>query len=233
MNHLIIIPTYNEALTVEKIISVIFENYDRLNILIVDDNSPDKTAEVIKELQKKYDRLHLLLQEKKGGLATAYINGMKWGIQNGFDVFSSCDADFSHNPKYFKDIIEYLNQGYDIITGSRYIKGGKTQETNFFKNFISIGGNIYTRLVLGFNVFDWTAGFTTYTKETLEKIDLSSIKSKGYVFQAEMKYKAIKKGCRFKEFPIEFEMREKGESKMSLNIVREALVNVLKIRLGF
>ena len=232
MNHLIIIPTYNEAQTIEKIVSVIFSKYSQFNILIVDDSSPDGTADIVKDLQKKYEKLYLLTQEKKQGLANAYINGMKWGLNKGFDVFSSCDADFSHNPKYFSDIIKYLSEGYELITGSRYIQNGKTKETNWFKNFISIGGNLYTRAILGFNVFDWTSGFSTYTKDTLKKIDLNSIKSKGYIFQAEMKFKAIKKGAKFKEFPIEFEMRKSGHSKMSFEIILEAFFRVLKIRFG-
>jgi len=231
MNHLVIIPTYNEVQTIEKIVSEIFDNYNQLNILVVDDSSPDGTIDTVKNLQKKYEKLHLFVQNKKGGLAKAYINGIKWGLENNFDVFSTCDADFSHNPKYFRDVINYLSQGYELIFGSRYIKEGKTQETNFFKNFISIGGNFYTRFLLGFKVHDWTSGFNTYTKNTIEKINLNSIKSKGYIFQAEMKYKAIKSGCRFKEFPIEFAMRDKGYSKMDLKIVLEAFLRVIKIRL--
>lgn len=232
MNHLIIIPTYNEADTIEKIVNTIFENYNQSSILIVDDSSPDGTGKIVENLQKKYSKLYLLIQEKKNGLAAAYINGMKWGINKNFDVFSSCDADFSHNPKYFKDIIQYIEDGYELVTGSRYIKDGKTDEKGLFKNLISVGGNFYTRFILGFDVFDWTSGFNTYTKSALDKINLDSIKSKGYIFQAEMKYKAIRKGAKFKEFPIEFEVRKEGCSKMDFKIVSEAFLRVLKIRFG-
>ena len=232
MNHLIIIPTYNEAKTVEKIISAIFNMYDNFNILIVDDSSPDGTANIIEKLKENYPKLHLLVQDKKYGLARAYINGMKWGIENGFDVFSTCDADYSHNPKHFQDVLKYLNEGYNALSGSRYIEGGNTQETNWFKNLISIGGNNYARLILGKEMHDWTDGFNTYTKEALDKINLDSIKSTGYIMHAEMKYKAMHSGCKLKEFPIDFAMREEGYSKMSFHIIFEAFIQVLKIRLG-
>ena len=115
MNHLIIIPTYNEAQTIKKIIDTIFSSYNSLSILVVDDSSPDGTSKIVQDLMSKYPKLHLLIQEAKGGLALAYINGMKWGINKGFDVFTSCDADFSHNPKYFNDIIQYINEGYELV----------------------------------------------------------------------------------------------------------------------
>ena len=232
MNHLIVIPTYNEVDTIERITAAIFNLYDTVNILIVDDSSPDGTIEKVKGLQNRFSKLHLMVQDKKYGLAHAYINGIKWGIEHNFDVFSTCDADFSHNPKYFREIIELLNDGWEVISGSRYIKGGKTHEKNLFKNLISISGNAYTRLILGGQIFDWTGGFNTYTKKAIENINLDSIKSKGYIFQAEMKYKAIHSGCRFKEFPIDFEIRKEGNSKMSFNIIFEALFQVIKIRLN-
>ncbi len=230
MNHLIVIPTYNEVKTIEKITSEIFNLYNNVSILIVDDSSSDGTIKLANKLQNQFPKLYVVIQDKKYGLAKAYINGIKWGIEHGFDVFSTCDSDFSHNPKYFKDIIYFLNQGYEMIVGSRYIKGGKTQEKSLFKNLISKGGNIYTRFILGRKLHDWTGGFNTYSKKTIDCINLDSIKSKGYIFQAEMKYKAIKSGCKFMEFPIYFETRKEGESKMSLNIIVEALVQTLKIR---
>ena len=232
MKHLVIIPTYNEVQTVEKIISEILDNYNELNILIVDDSSPDGTQDLIKELQKKYDRLHLITQDKKYGLKKAYMKGINWGLDNNFDVFTTCDADFSHNPKYFKDIINYLNEDYEVIIGSRYIKNGATTEKNWFRNLISIGGNIYTRLVLGNQIYDWTGGFNTYTKSALDKIQLEKIKTTGYITNAAIKHKALKTNCKIKEFPIIFVPREIGNSKMSYAIIIEAFVQVFKIRLG-
>jgi len=147
-------------------------------------------------------------------------------------VFSTCDADFSHNPKYLASAIQAINDGYDCACGSRYMSGGHTQETNWFKNFISKGGNIYARLILGREIKDWTEGFNTYTKDALSKIDLDSIKAVGYIWGAEMKYKAVHKGLKVKEFPIDFAEREEGQSKMSFYIIFEAFFFVLKIRLG-
>ena len=232
MNHLVIIPTYNEAESIEKIIPEIFKLYNQINILTVDDSSPDGTAKLIEKLQIQYKNLYLLSQEKKQGLKKAYIEGMKWGLAHGFDVFSTCDADYSHNPKYIKDIIEYLNEGYEAIFGSRYIKNGNTRETDWFKNFISIGGNIYARFILGKKIYDWTEGFNTYTKSALEKINLDLITAKGFIMHAQMKYRAVNSNCKYKEFPIDFLKREKGCSKMDFNIIFEAFFCILKIKLG-
>ncbi len=233
MKHIVVIPTYNEAENIESLINEIFQNYDNLSILIVDDSSPDGTAAIIKNLQSKYNKLHLIIQEKKEGLAIAYINGFKWCLNNGFDVFSTCDADFSHNPKYFKQVIEYINSGYDVICGSRYNQGGNTSEKNFFRNFISIGGNIFSRLILGYEMHDWTGGFNTYNKSAIEKIDLNSIKAKGYIFQAEIKYKLIHSGAKYIEFPIDFIPRTKGKSKMDIYIILEAFISAFRIKMGF
>ena len=232
MNHLVIIPTYNEAATIDRIVSEVFKLYNQVSILVVDDSSPDGTEDKVKILQEKYDKLFILNQEKKGGLKKAYINGFKWGLKNNFDVFTTLDADFSHNPKYIKTIIEYLNEGYQAIYGSRYIAGGNTQETNLFKNFISIGGNKYLRFVLGKDLYDWTEGFNTYTKEVLDNINLDSILANGYIMHAEMKYKILHLGYKYKEFPINFAERQEGYSKMNFNIIFEAFFYALKLRLG-
>ncbi len=232
MNHLVVIPTYNEAENIKDMIIEITNLYPTISILVVDDSSPDGTADIVKKLQQEFKQLYLLNQSKKSGLATAYINGFKWGMKNNFDLFTSIDADFSHKPCYIKNAIELIEKGADIACGSRYAKDGHTTEKHWFRNFISIGGNIYADLVLGNNIKDWTEGFNTYTKNALNKINLDSIKVKGYIFQAEMKYKAVKAGCKVVEFPILFEERQKGKSKMSSFIIIEALLSVLKIRLG-
>lgn len=230
MKHLIIIPTYNEAKNVQLMIEKLFSAYDDISILIVDDSSPDGTAQIAEKLKSNYKNLHLLVQKKKFGLATAYINGFKWGIKEGFDLFTTFDCDFSHPIKGIADAIELIKSGADAACGSRYMPKGHTEETDFFKNFISIGGNIYARFLLGKEIFDWTEGFNTYTKKYLERINLDSIDAKGYVLHAEMKYKGINKQLKIKEFPINFSERTEGESKMNFKIIFEAFFMVLKLR---
>lgn len=230
VRHLIVIPTYNEYNNIERIISEIFSKYENISILVVDDSSPDNTGELVKKLQQQYKNLYLLSRKEKEGLSTAYINGFKWGIEKGFDLFTTCDADFSHNPKFIKDAVAIINEGYDVASGSRYIKGGNTNEKHWFRNLISIGGNIYARIILGFEFVDWLEGFNTFTLKTLENINLDEVNAKGFIFQAEMKYRAVKKGCKVKEFPIFFEVRKEGESKMTANIIIEALLQILKMK---
>ena len=232
MKHLVVIPTYNEIENIEDMINELFSLYPEISILVVDDSSPDGTAQKVKQLMENNPNLFILEQSEKSGLANAYINGFKWGLSKSFDLFTSIDADFSHKPIYIKDAVKLIESGVDIACGSRYAKDGDTTEKHWFRNFISIGGNIYADFILGDNIKDWTEGFNTYTKDALYKINLDSIKVKGYIFQAEMKYKAVKAGCIVKEFPILFEERKKGKSKMSSHIIIEALISVLRIKLG-
>ncbi len=232
MKHLVVIPTYNEAENIEDMVREIFKLYPQINILVMDDSSPDGTSNIVKSLQKEYKNLYLLIEKEKSGLANAYIKGFKWGLENGFDLFTSIDADFSHKPIYIRDALNLINQGFDLACGSRYTKDGTTTEKHWFRNFISVGGNVYADFILGNNFKDWTEGFNTYTRKTLEAINLDSIKVSGYIFQAEMKYKAIKNGCKSIEFPIIFEERKKGKSKMDSNIITEAFISVLRIKLG-
>ncbi len=230
MKHLVVIPTYNESENIEDLINRIFQLYKDISILIVDDSSPDNTSGIVRNLQQKYASLYLLIQKEKQGLANAYINGFKWGIDNGFDLFTSCDGDFSHNPIYISHLVKKIEEGYDIASGSRYIKGGGTTEKNFFRNFISIGGNIWADFILRTKMKDILEGYSTYTKNALEKINLDSIKAKGYIFQAEMKYKAFKNGLKIAEVPILFETRTTGKSKMDFAIIFEALISVIKLK---
>ena len=232
MKHLIIIPTYNEAKNVRLMIEKIFSLYSQSSVLIVDDSSPDGTSKIVEELKNKYENLYLIVQDKKYGLAKAYINGFKWGIKEGFDLFTTFDCDFSHPVSGIADALELINTGVSAACGSRYMPKGHTEETNWFKNLISIGGNIYARLILGKEIYDWTEGFNTYTKDCLNTINLDRIIAKGYVIHAEMKYKAIHKGLQIKEFPINFEQRTEGESKMNYGIILEAFLLVLKLRLN-
>ncbi len=230
MNHLLVVPTYNEIENIEKLVKTVFELYPQISILIVDDSSPDKTADKVKKLQNEYKNLFLLERKSKTGLASAYIDGFNWGLDKGFDLFTTCDADFSHNPKYIQTAIDKINEGYDLAVGSRLIKGGDTNEKNYFRNILTRGGNIWANLILGTNISDLLEGFNTYTKSALLKIDLNKVSAKGFIFQAEMKYRAIKAGCKIFEFPIFFEIRREGKSKMNSFIIFEALFQVIKLR---
>lgn len=230
MKHLIVIPTYNEADNIKSMTDTLFGLYPEKSILIVDDSSPDGTGNIVNYLKKEYKNLYLLTQEKKSGLGNAYIKGFKWGLENGFDLFTTFDCDFSHPTEAIKTATELINKGLDCACGSRYVQTGDTKEPNWFKKYLSIGGNIYARIILGKELYDWTEGFNTYTKEALEKINLSSIKTNGYVVHAEMKYKAVKQGCKVSEFPIIFQERKAGKSKMDINIITEAFFKILRLR---
>jgi len=231
MKLLIIIPTYNEIENISKIIPEVLRNIPKDgSILIVDDGSPDGTASAVKELQRKYEsNLFMLERTSKNGLADAYITGFKWGIEKGFDVFCEMDADFSHKPEYLPKLIEAI-QTNEVAIGSRNIKGGSVEGWSALRNFISKGGSLYSNIVLCCPIKDLTGGFNMWRKETLEKINLDSIISKGYSFQIEMKYKAYKAGCSIKEIPIVFPDRVAGVSKMSKGIFIEALKAVWRIR---
>ena len=230
MKLLIIIPTYNEVENIGLLINEVFKFVDDVSILVVDDNSIDGTRDLVETISKKDERVFILKREGKFGLASAYIAGMKWGIENGFDLFCEMDADFSHNPKYLPEMIEKIKNN-DVVIGSRNIKGGAVQGWSLLRNFISKGGSLYSRVVLGFPpVYDLTGGYNMWTLNALNKIEIDSIVSEGYCFQIEMKYKAWKKGCSIVEIPILFENRRKGKSKMSSRIFLEAFVKIWGIR---
>ena len=242
MNLLICVPTYNEAENIEPLIVAIFgclsptrstrtnSTDDNFSVLVIDDNSPDGTAAIVDGLIGKYPgRLHVLKRPGKQGLGKAYIAGFEWGLAEGYDVFLEMDADFSHNPKYIPEMTNLIRDN-DAVIGSRNIKGGDVEGRSFMRNFISKGGSLYSRLILGCPVKDLTGGFNMWTKETLLKIGLDNVLSKGYSFRAELKYRAWRAGCSIKEMPITFTDRTLGVSKMSKKIFVEALVNVWKIR---
>ena len=198
---LVIIPTYNEALNIKFIINEIFKTCSDINILIVDDNSPDGTAEIVHQMLDK--RIYILKRTKKQGLASAYIEGFKKGIDLGFNRFIQMDADFSHKPEYLPLMLENLKK-YDFVIGSRNIKGGGVQNWSFFRNLISKAGSLYSKIILFCPINDLTGGFNGWRKEVLEGINLNNIISLGYSFQIELKYKAYKKGFKYIEFPIIF-----------------------------
>lgn len=231
MKILLIIPTYNEKQNISSLLDEIEKETSKfdLSILIVDDSSNDGTIESVENKRKLYKNINTLKRPEKLGLASAYIDGIKYGIENGFEYFIEMDADFSHNPKYLPTMIEKLKEN-DVVIGSRNIKGGKVVEWGFLRNLISKGGSMYSRFILNCPINDLTGGFNGWNKKIIEKIDLDSIISKGYSFQIEMKYKAYKNKAKIIEFPIVFEDRKFGKSKMSKTIFFEALLNILKIR---
>lgn len=230
MRVLIIIPTYNEAENIKLLMDDIFKIVPDVDILVIDDNSIDGTSKIIKGLISKNSRIHLIERTKKEGLSSAYICGLKWGMANNYEVFCEMDADFSHNPEYLPLMLEKIKI-YDVVIGSRNIKGGGVKDWPPLRNLISKCGSMYSRFILGFPpIYDLTGGFNMYTLSTLQKIDINSIISQGYLFQIEMKYKAYKNQCRIIEIPILFENRKYGKSKMSINIFLEAFFKIWKIR---
>jgi dolichol-phosphate mannosyltransferase len=235
MRLLVIIPTYNEIENIRDVIREVFNSVSgdvQCNILIVDDNSPDKTADAVKALQEEYnDRLYLLLRKGKEGFASAYIDGFSWGIERNYDYFLEMDADFSHDPKYINTMLEEIKT-YDFVIGSRNIEGGGVEGWPFWRHILSKGGSFYSRLILGCPIKDLTNGFNMWRKETIEGIGLGTIISKGFSFLLEKKYRAYKKGYKYIEIPIILKNRVLGESKMSIKIFSEALINIWKIKYG-
>ena len=230
MSILVIIPTYNEKHNISDLIKKIFESVpESTNILVVDDSSPDGTGEIVQELANQNQSIHLLSRQGKQGLASAYILGFQWGLQAGYQYLIQMDADFSHHPKYLQPMIDHL-QNYDYVIGSRYVSGGGVVDWGLGRKLISKMGSLYARFVLWLPIQDFTGGFNGWNSEVLEHIDLGQILSKGYLFQIEMKYRAFQKGYRFLEFPIIFEDRKLGNSKMSKNVFWEALIKIWKLR---
>lgn len=231
---LVIIPTYNEKENVEKIIRKVFSLEEPFDILIVDDNSPDGTADIVRNLQKEFpEKLHLEVRRVKDGLGKAYIHGFKWALKKNFDFIFEMDCDFSHNPEDLPRLLKACkDEGYDVAVGSRYVKGGNVKNWDFKRIFLSYLASLYVRIILWINVRDTTAGFVCYQRSVLESLNLDNIRFKGYAFQIEMKYKAHKKGFKIREVPITFIDRELGESKMSFKIFYEALWGVWQMRLG-
>ena len=229
---LVIIPTYNEKENVEAIIYAVFNLPKDFDILIIDDGSPDGTASIVKNLQKKFSgKLHLIERAGKLGLGTAYIAGFKWAIEKQYDFIFEMDADFSHNPK---DLILLYNacskEGADVAIGSRYISGVNVVNWSLGRVLMSYFASKYVRFILGIKINDTTAGFKCYRRKVLETINLDKIQFKGYAFQIEMKYTAIKLGFAVKEVSIIFINRVHGSSKMSGGIFNEAVWGVIRLR---
>jgi dolichol-phosphate mannosyltransferase len=227
---LVITPTYNEAVNLPSLISQVLHQSTDIEILIIDDNSPDGTAAIVKDFQKNNPRVHLIERPRKMGLGTAYVAGFKFAIERKYDYVFEMDADFSHNPKELLNFLLKM-QEYDLVIGSRYIRGVSVVYWPFRRLLLSYFANLYTRVVTGLPVKDATAGFKCYRRAVLENINLDELRSNGYAFQIEMNYKAWKKGFRLCEIPIIFVDRDRGVSKMSKNIVYEAAFMVWKLKL--
>ncbi|MBC7532992.1 MAG: polyprenol monophosphomannose synthase [Oligoflexus sp.] len=237
---IVVIPTYNEALNIEGIINAAWASMPKLHILVVDDNSQDGTGDIIRRMQAKEEgnakdgegatgRLHLLSRAGKLGLGTAYIAGFEWALARGYQALVEMDADFSHDPKELPSLIRSL-QDADVVIGSRYVVGGSTENWHFFRKLISRAGSLYARTILGMTVRDLTGGFNAWTAEALHKIGLKTIRSEGYSFQIELKYRAYRADLKLIEHPIVFSERREGQSKMSSRIVLEALLRVWSLR---
>jgi dolichol-phosphate mannosyltransferase len=232
LEKIVIIPTYNEKDNILSILHAIFNLNEGFHVLVIDDGSPDGTAQIVKDLQPKFPG-QLFIEERKGklGLGTAYIHGFKWSIAKGYAYIFEMDADFSHNPNDLPRLYKACKEeGADVAVGSRYIKGGGV--VNWPKNRIALskGASLYTRMITWMPVKDPTAGFVCYKKEVLETINLDEIRFVGYAFQIEMKFAAWKLGFRIKEVPIIFQDRAFGISKMNKGIVKEGILGVLKLR---
>jgi dolichol-phosphate mannosyltransferase len=228
---IIIIPTYNEKENVERLIEAVFKIQPDINILFVDDNSPDGTADIIKSKMQKNSRISILEREGKMGLGSAYIAGFKFALENGYEYIIEMDADFSHNPEEIPRFLEAIEEN-DLVIGSRYIKGVNVVNWPLSRLLISYFANVYTRLVTGLSVRDLTGGYKCFRREVLEKIDLSSIKSNGYAFQIELNFKAWAQGFRIKEISIIFVDRVFGESKLSKEIMWEAFFLVWRLKIN-
>lgn len=231
MKKLIIIPTYNEKENISAIIHSVLSLDNLYDILIIDDGSPDGTATIVKELQTTFSN-RLFIEERTGklGLGTAYIHGFKWAILHHYDFVFEMDADFSHNPIYLDQLFEACMNGADVAIGSRYVKGGKTENWPLDRLIYSKGGAAYTRIITGMPIQDPTAGFICYKIKVLKSIDLDKIKFIGYAFQIEMKFASWRLGFKIKELPITFVDRKIGVSKMTKGIIKEAIYGVLNMQ---
>jgi dolichol-phosphate mannosyltransferase len=226
---LIIVPTYNEKENLPLLVGQVLEVVPQVEILVVDDNSPDGTGELADGLAQKDKRIHVLHRAGKQGLGRAYAAGFKWAIANGYDLIFEMDCDFSHRPEHLPEFLDAARDA-DLVLGSRYIKGGGTQGWGLSRKIISGGGNLYARTVLGLPYRDLTGGFKCFRRHVLEALDLDNLLSFGYCFQIELTFRTHRKGFRIKEIPILFPDRTRGQSKMSGKIFKEAFFTVWKLR---
>ena len=231
MRNLVIIPTYNELDNIRPMIDKVFSLPEKFDLLVIDDGSPDGTAEIVRERQKAYpESLHLIERQGKLGLGTAYLTGFRWALEHGYDYVFEMDCDFSHNPDDLVRLYQAAAEGNDVVVGSRYVQGVNVVNWPMKRVLMSYYASAYVRAVTGMPVRDATAGFVCYSAKLLRAMDMDAVEMKGYGFQVEMKYTAWKLGFRIKEVPIIFTERTQGASKMSGGIFREAFFGVLKLR---
>ena len=232
-NSVVIIPTFNEIENIDAIINAVFQLPKTFHVLVVDDNSPDGTANRVRELQQQFGgSLFLEVREEKSGLGTAYIHGFKWAIARKYDYIFEMDADFSHNPTDLLRLLKACEKGADVSVGSRYKKGVNVVNWPLYRVLLSYGASVYVKMITGMRVHDPTAGFVCYKRHVLESIELDSVRFVGYAFQIEMKFRAYLKNFKIEEVSIIFKDRVKGKSKMSSSIISEAIwgVFVMKLR---
>jgi len=228
---LVIIPTYNEIENIEKIIRAVFALEQAFDILVVDDNSPDGTAQKVKELQGEFSQLQLTVRAKKEGLGLAYIHGFEWALAKDYTIIVEMDADFSHDPKDLPRLYNSIKNGADVAVGSRYVNGIAVVNWDMTRLMLSYFASKYVHLITRIPIKDTTAGFVAYKREVLEKIVLRKIKFVGYAFQIEMKFKAWKLGFNVVEVPVIFTDRTAGESKMHGGIIAEGVFGVIQMKL--
>jgi dolichol-phosphate mannosyltransferase len=227
---LVCIPTYNERENLEGIVQAVLAADPRTEVLVVDDNSPDRTGDLADALSARESRVHVLHRARKEGLGRAYLAAFAWALARPYAYVVEMDADWSHPPRYLPELLDRAEAGADLVLGSRYVAGGGTVNWGWLRRFISQGGSLYARVVLGLRVRDLTGGFKCFRRRVLESIDLAAVRSTGYAFQIELTYRTLRNGFRVEEMPIVFEDRRVGQSKMSRRIVVEALTMVWKLR---
>lgn len=223
MRTLVVLPTYNEAENIERVLGRVRESLPEASVLVVDDNSPDGTADLAEKVGAEHGGVEVLRRPGKAGLGSAYRAGFAWGLARGYEVFVEMDADLSHDPATLPRLVAPIAEGADLVIGSRYIPGGSVPGWPWYRHMLSRGGNIYAAAMLGMKVTDSTSGFRAYSGQILSKIELSGIRSDGYGFQIEMAHQVLRHGGTVTEIPIRFVDRAEGKSKMSLFIVVEAL----------
>jgi dolichol-phosphate mannosyltransferase len=226
----VVVPTYNERVNLPLIIPAILQQDPRLEVLVVDDNSPDNTGRMAEEMAATEPRLHVLHREAKQGLGKAYLAGFRWAMDQGYDLIFEMDADFSHDPKFLRDFLRAIESA-DVVLGSRYHTGVNVINWPISRLLLSLGANLYARWITGLPLSDSTGGFKCFRRAVLEAIDFERVKSNGYSFQIEMSFRAWRKGFRLVEIPIVFTDRVEGQSKMNKRIVREAIWMVWWLRL--
>jgi dolichol-phosphate mannosyltransferase len=227
---LIVTPTYQERENLPRLLESIFSHSDAVDVLVVDDGSPDGTGALADSLAKENPRIHVMHRAGKLGLGTAYVEGFQWGLARDYDYFFEMDADLSHDAKYLPAFFTALEDGVDVVVGSRNIPGGSVEGWGLGRHLISKGGSLYSRTILGVDVRDLTGGYNAFTRRALEELKLSTLRSNGYSFQIEMKFRAKRRHLRVKEVPIVFVDRQVGQSKMSRKIFLEAVGIVWKLR---